>query len=356
MTVPDKDGVTANGTEVTPGDVTPFFGRLAPEAAQTADTPIGERDLGIHLGYCGAYIRDGFDGETLDEERWARMGGEKRVRIAVENGELVFQGTTDDDQSERRFIGVISRQYFPPGAVLVAGVQAASGLVEEGRLGYVVHLCGRMPDHNSEITFAQCEGKCGWFNWYLDQRGFIKWENCKDDPVPPSGDEETTLQTVAVEHNRETHESKAFLIREGQWLQVGRTQRMITHFSAPEIKIDTTLAGGEVDMRVDNVRMYPHPAHTPVSFAVLRRAHPGPAPGLFVAGVRIRLRLPDGREVSAVTDRTGQGQVHLPGDILYPISAEIIVSIPPDFEKSGRIDGRGLDGIYPGDSWVIDLD
>ena len=340
----------------TPGDVTPPFGRLAAAAAQTPDHPIGDKLMRLRRRICGAYVREPFDGEALDLVRWAFMSDEKGVVPAVRDGRLIIAGETDSGTTRRRFLGIHTVETYPDGAVLVARMQPVSGLFEVEKVAYVIHLCGRDPDHNAEITYARTEKGAGWYNWYLDHTGFFKWDTCVTDPLPPFGDEGASMQTVLVEHNAETHESRGFLIRGGEWIQVGRTQRMITHFSAPEIKIDTEATGTRVEMHVDDVRMYPHPAHSPVKIVALRTARPGPAPRLYVAGVRLQLRFPDGREIEGVTDRAGAAALALPTDLVYPTDAEVTARIGQDLTKTARIEKNGLAGLYPGDVWVADLD
>lgn len=338
-----------------PGETAAFFGELSPEARETANHPFGPKPLRMLQMACGAYMRDGFDGEELDRSMWRPMSEEGD--LIVRDGRIVIGGTTDAANAERRFLGIIIPGVFPAGAVLVADMQAVSGLVDEGRLAYVVHLCGRSPDHNCEVTFTRMpEDGVGWYLWYLDPTGFMKWEHSKFGPAPPFGDEEGQMHTVVVEHNAETFESKGFVLHDGELLQIGETVKMVTHFSAPEIKIDTDLAGRHVEMHVDNVRLYPHPAQAPCRVQALRRLHSGGGPELLVYGVTVKLTLPDGREISALTDRTGKACLPLPEDIVYPVSAEVEVTVPPDFRKTATIERHGLDGLYPGDFWALHLD
>jgi hypothetical protein len=235
-------------------------------------------------------------------------------------------------------------------------MQPVGGLSEKGSLGYVIHLCGRFPDHNSEVTYAPAPNGTGWHHWYLDPTGFHKWR--ADDPpaLPPFGDEGERMNTVVVEHCSETLESRGFLVRDGCRIQVGATQRMVTHFSVPELKIDATLAGERVEMHVDNVRLYPHPAETPLRIIAMRAAHPGPAPELFVYGVTLRLRIAGRPDLSATTDRNGVASLRLPCDMLYPCGGELTAALPGALCKTITIAASEVRGFYPGDVWALNLD
>lgn len=93
--------------------------------------------------------------------------------------------------------------------------------------------------------------------WYVDETRLRKWDNNKDKPRPPFGDEEKSWNKVRVEYRKKTRENLVHIFKNNQWIQIGTTKTFYKHFSHIELKIDRDITGANVKMEIDNVRLYP---------------------------------------------------------------------------------------------------
>ena len=112
-------------------------------------------------------------------------------------------------------------------------------------------------------------------------------------------------------------------------------------------------------MAVDNVRLYPNPAHNPATIIVYTGVSGG-KPKTPIHNQKIQIFEEGSKRLlgEALTDEGGEGRALLRTDVLYPVAATIIVSDGADGTApivQARIPRKGVDGLYPGDVWALDL-
>lgn len=56
-----------------------------------------------------------------------------------------------------------------------------------------------------------------------------------------------------------------------------------------------------------------------------------------------------------LTDEGGEARIALKTDVLFPVAARITVSDGATSIAQGRIPRKGVNGLYPGDVWALDL-
>jgi hypothetical protein len=109
-------------------------------------------------------------------------------------------------------------------------------------------------------------------------------------------------------------------------------------------------------MAIDNVRLYPNPAHNPVTIVVYTGVS-GDKPKSPIHNLKVQI-FEEGSMRSlgeALTDEGGEARVSLKGDVLFPIAATVTVSEGATPIVQSTIPRQGVNGLYPGDVWALDL-
>ena len=109
-------------------------------------------------------------------------------------------------------------------------------------------------------------------------------------------------------------------------------------------------------MAVDNVRLYPNPAHNPVTIVVSGGVS-GNQAALPIHNQKVQIFEESSKRLlgEAMTDEGGEAHVSLRSDVLYPVAAAITVwdgTIPV---VQAKIPRKAVSGLYPGDVWALDL-
>ncbi len=305
---------------------------------------------------CGAYVADSLCAGAEDRSEWQTWLHDPAMKVEPTGEGLLIQGKTSIDK--RAFTGLVSRRLYPADAVLVCEMKVPCDLSQPGTFGFVVHLCNRLvgdevrtleiPDNNSEITFGRMGEKVGWFHWWYDQTGgtFHKWDE-DEEPRSPFGDEAERFHTVAVEYDEATRITRALLLTEAGWEQVGRDQRFRKLCSSIELKIDAQRAGLELALLLRNCRLFPHPARTPVTVYVGREATPA-------RDAEVQLLDEHGAELSrGATDEDGIAHLVLPADVCYPLGGRFEVESAGETWEGEPIPASGVEGLYPGDYYAL---
>ena len=304
----------------------------------------------------GAYLADALSAGAPDRSQWQGWLQDPGLRVEPGPQGLLIHGTTT--VPKRAFTGLVSRRLYPADAVLVCEMKVPCDLSQPGTYGFVVHLCNRLvgdevrthqvPDNNSEITFGRMGDKLGWFHWWFDQTGgtFHKWKG-EEESRPPTGRENQQFHTVAVHYDEPTQTTRALLLTEVGWEQVGRDRHLHKLCSAVELKVDAQRAGLELALLLRNCRLYPHPARTPVTVYVGREAEPASA-------ARVSLLAPGGRGLAeARTDADGVAHLLLPTEGCYPTGGRFRVEAGGRRWESTPVEAAGVSGIYPGDLYAL---
>ncbi len=308
----------------------------------------------------GAFVADALTGQTVDFETWQFWRWDGGVKVEPTGEGLRVVGTTQEET--RAFSGLVSRQLYPPDAVLICEVGVRCEMKQAGRLGAVVHLCNRLvgddivtleiPDNNGEITFGHFEGRVGWFRWYYDQsrkRSFKWFRGAK--PAPLLGNERDSFVPVRVSYSEPERLLHASLLNGDAWMEIGEPVELRKIFSSIELKVDAAAKGLDVDVLFRNCRLFPHPARSPVGVYVGSHSNP-PAP---MAGVVVELidAHPDRAVCSGTTDEEGLVELQMDPDSVFPVGGRFRLRKGDEVWETPAISAGGVEGIYPGDFYAV---
>ncbi len=354
----------------------------------------------VYQAACGALLRDNFDAGVIDGNLWNVAVEDPGIRVTVESGELCIRGTSaripeavlsNKEVKLWRFAGLASRTFSQTDVVLAVRVKMPSGISNEpGLHGVSIHLCGVTPDTYPEVLFGKVEGKAteqilhryakdtpddvpypdarGWFLGVINQDQGDDHYLISGQPMPQQGDEERNFHEVVVEYDGEQRLARAFLKLGERWVPLGKAEPLIRGLSQVELKlIDVTpLHGAYREARFDDCRLYPNPRHNPVRLIAVDD-HPKQFPALTGApygmryrGQRLRVALYTrdlGAKISeAYTDQYGMVDlsVYSPAWIAFPVSAVLRLFLAGKEIARATIEAHGIDGLYPGDVWVLD--
>jgi hypothetical protein len=106
-----------------------------------------------------------------------------------------------------------------------------------------------------------------------------------------------------------------------------------------ELKVDVNIPDIPVQMAVDNVRLYPNPAHNPVTIVVYTGVS-GNKPKLPIHNQKVQIFEEGSTRLlgEALTDEGGEARVSLRTDVLFPVAATITII-------KGQHDNGGTDQI-----------
>jgi len=315
----------------------------------------------------GALLKDSFDEAQLDTNLWSRpawlVENHKTIGVKIENGHLVISGSSRPVGGSHQYAGVISKYFRETDVVLAAEMQVQSPFDFEGRIQHMVHLCsGDYPDFFTEIIFGKIAPADAprWHSAYVARIWEYSGHGTYLQPVHPATEAETAnWHTVVLTHDGATSKTQNYLIADGKWIAIGPSHTVQFNHTHIELKVDVNVANVPVAMAVDNVRLYPNPAHNPATIIVYTGVSGG-KPKTPIHNQKIQIFEEGSKRLlgEALTDEGGEGRVLLRTDVLYPVAATIIVSDGADGTAPivrARIPRKGVDGLYPGDVWALDL-
>jgi hypothetical protein len=161
---------------------------------------------------------------------------------------------------------------------------------------------------------------------------------------------------VVLAHDGVTSKTANYLIVDGKWIPIGPPHTVRFNHAHVELKVDVNVPDVPVRMTVDNVRLYPNPARNPVTLVVYTGVSGNkPKSPIHNQKVQIFEEGPGRLLGEALTDEGGEARVSLPADVVYPIAAAVTVSDGTTPVARTRILRQGVDGLYPGDVWALDL-
>jgi hypothetical protein len=338
-----------------------LFAAAAPSPAATADE-LPAVDPFFMLS--GALLKDSFDGPELDATLWSRpswlVDNHKTIGVKIENGHLVIAGLSHPEKQNHQYAGVISKYFRDTDVVLVAEMKIRSPFDAQGRIQHMVHLCsGDYPDFFTEIIFGKLASidTPRWHTAYLakvwEYSGYREYL----DPIrPATGSEATRWQTVVLTHDGTTSSAQNYVVLDRKWLPIGPTHSVRFNHTHVELKVDVNVPNVPVEMAVDNVRLYPNPAHNPVTIVVYTGVS-GNKPKLPVHNQKVQIFEDSSTNLlgEAMTDDGGEARVPLKTDMVFPVAATIMVSDGATPIVQAKIRRQTVNGLYPGDVWALDL-
>lgn len=195
----------------------------------------------------------------------------------------------------------------------------------------------------------------GWWFGITNQDPGRLWWRVSGQPLAERGDEKERFYDVLVDYNEQTRLSRAYIKLGGQWSQLGETETVVRGITRIELKLtDVTPAHGTYrEARFDDCRFYLNPRHHPIRMVVKTGSAPYVGERL-----RIELRTADGtNKVSeGYTDQQGIALLSVDSAhwIAFPVSAAVGVFRGDEELARVDIESRGVEGLYPGDVWVLD--
>jgi len=303
-------------------------------------------------------LRDDFNSGEWGEGWRGEWVQDRNLRVYCEDGRLRVKGISGDpvpvcaDHHEFRFTGLVSKQSADRDVVLACKMQVLTPLPNgKTRVRYLVHLCGAQPDYFFDTGMAhEPDGREGWLHVPI-AHGF-PFSHDHDYPyvsfeeIPFGGE-----HTVVVEHDAETKLTRGYVVDGGGWHPLGEYRAYLATTQV-ELKVDVPYDGVEVDVAYNDVRIYARPQNAPVRFVVIRP----PFPGFPFADLDVVFRDESGATIAeGKTDRDGEAALLFPSDRLYPMGGEAEFSLNGESIGLARIESHGVDGLYPGDIWKIDV-
>jgi hypothetical protein len=313
----------------------------------------------------GVILKDDFNDKTLDFNKWKKwelgsfitqdwisLSG-KAMRLA---GHLVGPQNSNLANTSSSYIGLglVSQRYPTNDVVLVGRMKAVlMPKLQSGKYLYaVLHICNTFPDFFSEIRFGNLpNGEFGWVFLSRDEK------ETSSEVIPAFGNEATSFYTVKLEHNGLTNKTSGYIERDNKWIKVGEANN--THRFATQVELkDVGYADGvDIDTRFDDIRLYPYPDNTPVHFILT-----GPSPYFTYPvsnsdSLSLKLFQSNGTTLIGEGKNTGEGafEVKLSRDFIFPISGVIKIYNNGKETGSAKNTANGVDGLYPGDIWSVNI-
>jgi len=310
----------------------------------------------------GALLADSFDGPELNSQIWHRpnwMRHNPDISVGTEDGCLRISGISRPAGKDHQYAGVLSNYFRETDVALVSRMRVRSSFEGEGRIQHHVHLCtGDWPDFFTETIFGKIQsGPPRWFCGYLDKLWeYSGYSEYLEPSMPATGREATDWHQVLILHDGETHETRNYLILNGERKPIGPPHKLRMNHTHVELKVDTNVSGIPVHMDVDDVRLYPNPSRYPVTIVVSSRIV-NAMPEIPIHNLEVRIveeasgrRLGDG-----FTDEGGQARIILKSDTIYPVAARVEVWDKNRQTVASGITCYGVQGLYPADVWAIRL-
>ena len=335
-----------------------------PGTASALPAPASTVTVNPFFMLSGALLKDSFDGPGLDTNLWSRptwlVENHETIGVKIENGHLLISGASRPKGANHQYGGVISKYFRDTDVVLAAEMQVQSPFDREGRIQHMVHLCsGDYPDFFTEIIFgkiARADTPC-WHSAYVARIWEYSGYGTYLQPVHPATETETARwHTVVLTHDGATSQTQNYLVVDGKWIPVGPSHTVRFNHTHIELKVDVNVPNVPMGMAVDNVRLYPNPAHNPVTIIVYTGVSGG-KPKTPIHNQKIQIFEEGSKRLlgEALTDEGGEARVSLRAEVLFPVAATITVSDGTGPMVRARIPRKDVDGLYPGDVWALDL-
>jgi len=312
----------------------------------------------------GALLTDSFDGALLDTNLWSRppwlADNHKTIGVKIESGHLVISGPSHPAGGSHQYAGVISKYFRDTDVVLAAEMQAQSPFNGEGRIQHMVHLCsGDYPDFFTEIIFGKIAAveSPRWHTAYLAKVWEYSGHGAYLEPTrPATGSEASQWHTVVLTHDGPASKTQNYLVVNEQWVPIGPSHSVRFNHTHIELKVDVNIPDLPIQMAVDNVRLYPNPAHNPVTIVVSGGVS-GNRPKLPIHNKKVQIFEESSARLlgEALTDEGGEAHVSLRTDVLFPVAAAIMVWDGTTPIVQSKIPRKAVSGLYPGDVWALDL-
>jgi hypothetical protein len=312
----------------------------------------------------GALLKDDFNGPQLDTNLWSRPGwlveNHKTIGVKIENGHLMISGPSQPVGRSHQYAGVISKYFRDTDVVLAAEMQVQSPFAGKGRVQHMVHLCsGDYPDFFTEIIFGKivADEPPRWHAAYLarvwEYSGFSEY---LEPTRPGSANEAAGWSTAVLTHDGTTSKTQNYLVSDEGWIPIGPSHSVRFNHTHIELKVDVNIPDVPVRMAVDNVRLYPNPAHNPVTMIVYTGVSAG-KPKSPIRDLKVQIFAAGSTRLlgEALTDEGGEARVSLRTDLVYPVAAAIMVIDGTNAVAQSEIRRKDVNGLYPGDVWALDL-
>lgn len=336
-------------------------GAIAGEAAPETGKEIPLVDPFFMLS--GALLKDGFDGPQLDATVWSRPAwlseNHKTIGVKIEDGHLVISGPSHPEKQSHQYAGVISKYFRDTDVVLAAEMPVQSPFNGKGRIQHMVHLCsGDYPDFFTEIIFGKLAAAEAprWHTAYLGKVWEYSGYGGYLEPThPATGSEAAQWHTVVLTHD-EASNTRNYLVVDGKWTPIGPSHKVRFNHTHIELKADVNVPDVPIQMAVDNVRLYPNPAHNPVTIVIYTGVSAN-KPKLPIHNQKVQIAEEGSMRLlgEGLTDEGGEARIRLKTDVLFPVAATITVSDSAVSIAQGSIPRKGVNGLYPGDVWALDL-
>jgi hypothetical protein len=217
------------------------------------------------------------------------------------------------------------------------------------RARYLTHLCGATPDYFVDFGLShEPDGRQGWFYVPIAdgypfshdfQAPFLSLEEIRPDQE----------HTFVIEHEAATKLTRGFVVDGDLWRSLGE-HRLFMSTTQVELKVDVPYDGVPVDVAYDDARLYLRPETAPARFVLLKP----PFPYFPFPSAVVEFKDDADRPIAtAQTDANGEATIPLPGRRLYPMGGTVKVAFGGKDLGGATIEARGVEGLYPGDVWVI---
>lgn len=310
----------------------------------------------------GALLTDDFSGGDVDFQTWRLMPFINREWVSLKDGALSIAGRLQRPQQNILFmnsqgspahLGMASRRFPTADVVAVLRLRAVSlPATQGGEWSSALHVCSSIPDYFSEIRFGSLrEGGLGWSFASQDVRPSFSR------PLPAFGDEATRFYTVKVERDGPSGVMTGYVEGASGWVKVGEARNTNLFAARLELKTIGSVDGVDLDTRFDDVRLYPHPDRTPVRFVVTAAFPMFSYPAAGAESLEMKLFEADGTTPIGDGRRAADGayDVALSREHTFPIGAVVKLYRGGAEVGSARIPAKGVDGLYPGDVWGVNL-
>lgn len=310
----------------------------------------------------GALLTDDFGSGDMDFQTWRLMPFINREWVSLKDGALSIAGRLQRPQKNILFgnfpggpahLGVVSRRFPTADVVAVMRMQAVWLPVSQGgEWNSMLHVCSAIPDHFSEVRFGSLrEGGYGWSFFSKDEQTTFSGA------IPAFGDEATRFYTVKVERDGPSRVMTGYVEGTKGWVKLGEARDTHLFSARVEIKTAGNTDGVDLDTRFDDIRLYPHPDRNPMRFVVTSSFPRFAYPVSGAESLGLKLYRADGITLIGEGKRAADSafEVPLSRELTFPIGAVIKLFRDGGEVGSARITATGVEGLYPGDVWAVNL-
>jgi len=312
----------------------------------------------------GALFTDDFNGDDIDYKQWRLMPFINRDWVSLKEGALRIKGRLQRPQSNILMhnrpgmtvhLGLTTPRFPTADVVAVMRMKVLSHPLSNGKSWVsVLHVCNFRPDYFSEIRFGSQTGQK--LVWNFASRDTM---NIRTDGIGAFGDESDRYYTVKVERDGPSRKMTGYVEGPNGWVCVGKVKD--THLFASRIEVKAVTKSDDLnfDIYVDDIRLYPHPDRNRLFFVIMSSlTHLYPSPRSDA--LSLKLFHSDGKTIIGEGERLAADDpyafsVALSREITFPIGAVIKLYYDTKEVGCGQIKSDGVNGLYPGDIWVISV-